>query len=80
MTYTFLTARYANADHTAAEAQTTEAGAVLLSQTDTPGEWDALHAALTPADYVPPPPPPAPTRAELLAELAALQAKIEALP
>jgi hypothetical protein len=32
------------------------------------------------AAYVPPPAPAAPTRDELLAELAALQAKIEALP
>jgi hypothetical protein len=40
----------------------------------TPEELAAIAA------YVPPPVPPAPTRAQLLAELAALQAKIEALP
>lgn len=32
------------------------------------------------AAYVPPPPPPAPTKAQLLAEMQALAAKIEALP
>jgi hypothetical protein len=40
----------------------------------TQAELDAIAA------YVPPPPPPAPTRAELLAKLAAIQAQIEALP
>ncbi len=39
----------------------------------TQAELDAIAA------YVPPPPPPAPTLAELLAKLAALQAQIEAL-
>lgn len=37
-------------------------------------ELDAIAA------YAPPPSPPAPTKAELLAKLAALQAQIEALP
>jgi hypothetical protein len=37
-------------------------------------EWDALEAA-----YVPPTTPPAPTKEELLAELQALTAKINAL-
>lgn len=80
MTYTFLSAQYANPEHTAAVAITAEAAAVAFSAVDTPDAWAALHAALTPADYVPPPPPPAPTREQLLAELAALTAKIEALP
>ncbi|MFN9113682.1 MAG: hypothetical protein ACK5XN_26735 [Bacteroidota bacterium] len=80
MTYTFLSAQYANPEHTAAVAITAEAAAVAFSATDTPEHWAALHAVLTPADYVPPPQPPAPTREQLLAELAALQAKIEALP
>ena len=80
MTYTFLSARYANAEHTAAEALTVEAAAVLLSEVDTPEHWAALHAWGTPSAYVPPPPPPAPTKAELLAELQALAAKIEAMP
>ena len=37
-------------------------------------EWDAMEAA-----YVPPTEPPAPTKEELLAELQALTAKINAL-
>jgi hypothetical protein len=37
-------------------------------------EWDAMEAA-----YVPPTAPPAPTKEELLAELQALTAKINAL-
>ncbi len=37
-------------------------------------EWDAMEAA-----YVPPTEPPAPTKEQLLAELAALTAKIQAL-
>lgn len=40
----------------------------------TQAELDAIAA------YVPPPLPPAPTREQLLAELAALTAKIQALP
>lgn len=79
MIYTFLSAQYANADHTAAVAMTVEAAAVALSAVDTPDEWAALHAALTPADYVAPPPPPAPTIADLQAQLAAIQAQINAL-
>ena len=79
MTYTFLSAQYANADHTAAIAITAEAAAVAFSDVDTPEQWAALHAALTPTAYVPPPAPAAPTREQLLAELAALTAKIEAL-
>ena len=37
-------------------------------------EWDAMEAA-----YVPPTAPPAPTKEQLMAELAALTAKIQAL-
>ena len=37
-------------------------------------EWDAMEAA-----YVPPVTPPAPTKEQLMAELAALTAKINAL-
>ena len=37
-------------------------------------EWDAMEAA-----YVPPTAPPAPTKEQLLAELQALTAKINAL-
>ena len=37
-------------------------------------EWDAMEAA-----YVPPTAPPAPTKEQLMAELAALTTKIQAL-
>jgi hypothetical protein len=62
MTYTFLSAQYANAEHTAAVAITLEAAAVALSAVDTPAEWEAMHvwAALPGnaiAAYVEPPAP-----------------------
>lgn len=79
MAYTFLSAQYANAENTAAVAVTVEASAVLLSVADTPTEWAAMLAAVTPAAYVAPPPPPAPTLADLQAQLAALQSQIAAL-
>lgn len=58
MSYTVLSAAYANPDNTAAVAQTVEAAAVLLSATDTPDEWAAMLAAVTPTAYVPQPIPP----------------------
>lgn len=79
MSYTFLSAQYANPDHTSAVAVTAEAAAVALSAVDTPEHWAALHAWGTPSAFVPPPPPPAPTLAELQAQLATLQAQINAL-
>ena len=79
MIYTFLSAQYANSEHTSAVAITAEAAAVALSEIDTPEAWAALHAWGTPSAYVPPSPPPAPMIAELQAELAAIQAKINAL-
>lgn len=51
MTYTILSAAYANAEHTAAVIQTQEAGAVLVSAQDTPQLWAGL-AGVEP--YVPP--------------------------
>ena len=44
MTYTFLSAHYANPENTAAVAITQEAGAIALSAVDTPQEWAALLA------------------------------------
>lgn len=72
MTYTFLSAAYANAEHTAAVAMTAEAAAVLLSAVDTPKHWAALHAALMPAPYAPPAPavPQSVTRFQAKAALA----------
>lgn len=41
----FLCALYANAERTSAEAQTSDAGSVVVSQADTPGDWAALIAS-----------------------------------
>lgn len=43
MTYTFKSARYANADRTAVVADTVEVAHVALSETDTPDLWAALQ-------------------------------------
>jgi hypothetical protein len=42
VSYTIVSARYANPENTAAEVITADAGAVLFSQADTPKEWAAL--------------------------------------
>lgn len=51
MTYTIVSAKYANPDGTAATLFTQEAGAVLVSQRDTPALWDAMLASTTPEPY-----------------------------
>lgn len=51
MTYTILSAAYANAEHTAAVIQTQEAGAVLVSAQDTPQLWASLSGV---QPYAPP--------------------------
>lgn len=68
MTYTFISATYANEDKTAIVAVTKEAGAVALSKADTPEAWAALKAAkIKVSAYVEPVAPPEPTPAEKLA-------------
>lgn len=42
MTYTFLSAHYANEQNTAVVAITEEVAAVALSEVDTPADWDDL--------------------------------------
>lgn len=59
MTYTILSAQYADPDNTAVVLQTEEAGAVVVSLVDAPDLWEELQAWGTPDAYVPPPPPPA---------------------
>lgn len=54
MTYTILSAGFANPEHTAAIVQTEEAGAIVASETDTPELWAAVLKVATPADYVAP--------------------------
>jgi ethanolamine utilization microcompartment shell protein EutL len=80
MTYTFISAQYANSDNTAAVAITQEAAAVLLSQTDTPAAWQALHDAdIEIAAYVAPAIETPPTKAELLQKVQALMQQIDAI-
>jgi hypothetical protein len=80
MIYTILSASFANTDNTAAIAQTVEAGAVLLSAADTPDNWAAMFVATTPVAFVAPLPPSQPSKENILAQLAALQALVDALP
>lgn len=54
MSYIILSARYANAESTAAEVGTEDTGSVLASEVDTPDLWAALMAWGTPAAYVSP--------------------------
>lgn len=58
MSMTYYSASYANPDESSAVAQTFEVGAVLLSLVDTPTEWAAMLATITPTPFVPPPIPP----------------------
>lgn len=54
MTYTILSAQYANPELSAAVLQTQEAGAVVASQADRPHLWAQMLKAVTPAAYVEP--------------------------
>lgn len=53
MTYTVLSARFANAEHSAAVMQTEEAGAVLVGEVDTPALWEDMLAQVEPAAFAP---------------------------
>lgn len=88
MPYTFLSASYANPDHTAALAVTAEVAAKIVSAKDTPEAWEALHASgVAIGPYVP---LPAPLRTELYkteiiermtdAELEVFDAELSAAP
>lgn len=57
MTYTILSASYANTERTAAIIMTLEAGAVLTSELDRPDQWVAMLQWGTPDDYTDPPSP-----------------------
>ena len=52
MTYTILSAKFANPEHTAAVIETEEAGAVLVSAADTPELWAEMLGSIQPAVYV----------------------------
>lgn len=53
MSYTILSARYANAENTAAVLMTLEAGAVLVSLVDTPDMWAEMLASIQPEPATP---------------------------
>lgn len=60
MSLTFLSARYANAEHTAATATTAEEGDVMLGVRHRDDDWQALLASDVEVEpYVAPLPPPA---------------------
>lgn len=58
MTYTILSATFANPEQTAAIIETEEAGAVLVSASDRPDEWATMLAWGEPEPYIEPPSPP----------------------
>lgn len=51
MSYTIISAAYANPQQTAAVVVTQEAGPVLLSETDTPADWAAMLARGIPKPF-----------------------------
>jgi hypothetical protein len=59
MSWTIRSARFANLDNDAAEIETAEAGAVAISEADTPDAWAGLlawrDAGNDVAAYAPPP-------------------------
>lgn len=57
---TFLSARFADPDHSFAIVETEELGAMVLSQQDTPDEWARLLDTVEPTAFVPPDPEPLP--------------------
>lgn len=68
MTYTTHGAQWANTEKTAAVLSTNEAGAVAISEVDTPEEWKGFLQWMSyghPVEELPPP-PPAPSAADKL--------------
>lgn len=58
MTYTFLSARYADEENLSVVAETLEDGSVVLSEADRPEDWaDMLLSGVSIAAYDPPPAP-----------------------
>ena len=55
MTYTIVTAAYADPAHSLAIIETLEAGAVLIDDAGRPDEWAAMLAWGAPAEYAAPP-------------------------
>ncbi|MBC3540671.1 hypothetical protein ACFSC6_12335 [Rufibacter sediminis] len=81
MTLTFISARYANPDHTAVEAVTEEVGAVLLSKADKPEEWASLKKSKVKISEYPEIPAATPlSKEEIIAQLDQLKAQLENMP
>jgi hypothetical protein len=57
VTYTIVSAVYANKDHTAAVVQTEEAGSVAVSEIDTPDQWAVMLDWGEPEPFEEPPEP-----------------------
>ncbi len=58
MTYTFVSAQYADSEGLSVIAETAEAGLIVVSAADRPDEWAALMGSgLSIAAYEPPPDP-----------------------
>lgn len=79
MSYTIISAQYANEDNTAAVIQTEEAAAVLISQADTPDLWADMLISVTPSAYVAPEPQQAPSAVEKLTAFLAANPDVRAL-
>jgi hypothetical protein len=80
MTYTFLSARYANSEKTVAFAQTDGFGEVLVSEADAPDLWGELiesEVAIAPFQALPPPAEPDPV--DKLAEFLNANPDVKAL-
>src|SRR5947208_2099154 len=69
---TILSARYANAEHTAAVIQTVENGAVAISECDTPALWSQILAMDRVDEYVAPLTIEAFTPAQIVAAIKAI--------
>jgi hypothetical protein len=79
MTYTILSAQFADPLGLSAVIVTQEAGHVVISQADTPNQWQALLNWGTPEAYSPPLSAELPTKEEIIADMLALQTKIDLL-
>lgn len=89
MSYTMISATFANAENTAAVVMTQESAAVIISRDDTPERWhDLMASGMIIMPFVPRAEPvPKPTRRQLRLwlvrnghSLAAVDAAIDAMP
>lgn len=76
MAYTFISASYANKEHTAIVAMTKEAAAVVFSEVDTPDDWASLHDGKIDISPFVEPEIAKPSKEDLLMQLEAIKAQI----